>query len=155
MKKSQAVALGLMTVLASACGDDEKVADQRCVDDKNQVVADSLCKNGGYTKQVLISGHSEFDGHHHDHSHYHPVFYPYFWYYGGGLGYGPGNTIIVNGGSRAPSPGVSYRSRSGYVTSGGRSYRPGTYTGNAFSGRSATSRGGFGSIGAGRSSFGG
>lgn len=74
---------------------------QRCVDEKNQVVDDSLCKNlpqqqgmrgGGYGGGGFV-----------------PIL-PYRYYYGGVGGYGLGS--IVSGGSTTPIAGHSYASSS-------------------------------------------
>ncbi len=75
---------------------------QRCVDENNNVVDDSLCKNE--TVQQRPDGHGGFI----------PIF-PYRYYYGGWGGYGLGTP--VGGGGYVPAPGVSYTTRGGFGSS--------------------------------------
>jgi hypothetical protein len=76
---------------------------QRCVDENNRVVDESLCANlPGGNQQHNLGG---------------PGFIPYHFYYGGWGGYGLGT--VVGGGSYTPSAGRSYATRSGITTRGG------------------------------------
>ena len=98
MKKSSSVAAPLLASAAlamlAAC---RKPEMQRCVDEHNVVVDDSLC--GNETGQQ-------------NNNYYHPGggLYPspFRWYYGGFGGYGPGS--IVGGGGYVPMAGHSYAS---------------------------------------------
>ncbi len=76
---------------------------QRCVDENNNVVDDSFCKNQP-GEQQRPDGHGGFI-----------PFFPYRYYYGGWGGYGIGTQ--VGGGSYAPAPGHSYTSRGGFGSS--------------------------------------
>lgn len=112
MRRSLQVAAPLLatTALALTTGC-RRPEMQRCVDENNRVVDDSLCKNlpnqqppgGGYHGGGFV-----------------PVF-PYHYYYGGLGGYGLGS--IVSGGSTAPIAGHSYAnastSRGGFGSSRG------------------------------------
>jgi hypothetical protein len=83
---------------------------QRCVDENNKVVDDSLCANQpqqGVQQQQHPDGHGGFI----------PIILPYHYYYGGWGGYGIGSA--VGGGSYIPSEGRSYVTRSGVTTRGG------------------------------------
>ena len=96
MKRSLQVTAPLLTTAAlsllTAC---RKPEMQRCVDEQNRVVDDSLCKSIP-NQQNLGSG-------------YHGGgYFPYRYYYGGTGGYGLGS--IVSGGSLAPVAGHSYSS---------------------------------------------
>jgi hypothetical protein len=96
MKRSSHVAAPLLASAAlsmlTACRQPQM---QRCVDEHNVVVDDSLCNNQ--------------PGQQND-NYYHPggVIFPspYRWYYGGYGGYGLGST--VGGGGYAPVGGASY-----------------------------------------------
>jgi len=96
MKRSTQVAAPLLAsaalALLAAC---RKPEMQRCVDEHNVVVADSLCGNQ--------------PGQQNNNS-YHPGggYFPYRWYYGGFGGYGLGS--VVGGGGYAPLGGHSYSS---------------------------------------------
>lgn len=92
---------------------------QRCVDEHNVVVADSLCNN------LPAAG----QGTGHPGGGVVPLIFPYRYYYGGFGGYGLGST--VGGGGFVPAGGHSYSTAGGVSRGGG------------FSG--GTSRGGFGS----------
>jgi hypothetical protein len=83
MRKSQTVALTLMSGLVSACASepDYKLAERRCVDADNRVVADTLCRQVRHASGVGIV----------------PFIYPYHFYYGGNFSGGR-----VMGGSVAP-----------------------------------------------------
>jgi hypothetical protein len=78
---------------------------QRCVDEHNNVVDDSFCKNQPNQPQQRPDGHGGFL----------PLFIPYRYYYGGWGGYGLGSQ--VGGGSYAPAPGRSYTTRGGFGSS--------------------------------------
>jgi hypothetical protein len=82
---------------------------QRCVDENNKVVDDSLCANQPQqgVQQQRPDGHGGFI----------PIILPYHYYYGGWGGYGIGS--VVGGGSYIPSAGRSYVTRSGVTTRGG------------------------------------
>lgn len=82
---------------------------QRCVDEHDNVVADSYCQaNGQQPVQQPQPQGGVYVGH--------PVFIPtYRWYYGGGGGYNIGDHVM--GGGYAPLAGHSYGSPS--VTRGG------------------------------------
>jgi len=88
--------------MATGC---RKPEMQRCVDENNRVVDDSLCANlppaNGQQNQNRVGG----------------GYIPYHFYYGGWGGYGIGTT--VGGGSYTPSAGRSYATRSGITTRGG------------------------------------
>ena len=71
---------------------------QRCVDEHNNVVDDSFCKDQPNQTQNSTAPH--------------PLFR---YYYGGWGGYGIGST--VGGGSYTPSPGISYVTRGGFGSS--------------------------------------
>lgn len=96
---------------------------QRCVDEKNVVVADNFCKNLPAAGQATPSGMGGM-----------PLIFPYRYYYGGYGGYGLGSS--VGGGGFSPYGGHNYS------TSGGVSRGGGFFGGSHSSG---TSRGGFGS----------
>jgi hypothetical protein len=92
MRRSQQVVAPLLAsaalALLTAC---RKPDMQRCVDEHNVVVSDSLCGT-----QPVANPAGGF----------YPI--PYRWYYGGYGGYGPGT--IVGGGGYAPIGGHSYAS---------------------------------------------
>ena len=98
MKRSAQVAAPLLASAAlamlTAC---RKPEMQRCVDEHNVVVADSLCGN----QPVQQNNNSSHPG---------GIFYPspFRWYYGGYGGYGLGST--VGGGGFAPAAGHAYSS---------------------------------------------
>jgi hypothetical protein len=76
---------------------------QRCVDEHNNVVDDSLCNNQPNAQQ-RPDGHGGFI-----------PFFPYHYYYGGWGGYGLGSQ--AGGGSYSPTPGRSYTTRGGFGSS--------------------------------------
>jgi hypothetical protein len=80
---------------------------QRCVDENNKVVDDSLCANQPQqgVQQQHPDGHGGFV----------PIILPY--YYGGWGGYALGG--LAGGGSYTPSASRSYVTRSGVTTRGG------------------------------------
>ena len=92
MKRSTQVAAPLLAstalALLAGCHSPEM---QRCVDENNKVVDDSLCKDlpGGSAQQT-----------------HHPGLFPYHYYYGGFGGRGVGS--LVTGGSATPLAGHSY-----------------------------------------------
>jgi hypothetical protein len=98
MKRSKHVAAPLLASAAltmlTAC---RKPEMQRCVDEHNVVVDDSLCGNQAGQQ---------------NNNYYHPGggIYPspFRWYYGGYGGYGPGT--VVGGGGFAPISGHAYSS---------------------------------------------
>jgi hypothetical protein len=77
---------------------------QRCVDEHNNVVDDSFCKNQPNAQQ-RPDGHGGFL----------PIIFPYRYYYGGWGGFGLGTQ--VGGGSYTPAPGASYTTRGGFGSS--------------------------------------
>ena len=98
MKRSLHVTAPLLTAAAlsllTGCRRPEM---QRCVDEQNRVVDDSLCKN--------LPNQQQFNNGYH--GGYMPIF-PYHYYYGGIGGYGLGS--VVSGGSSTPIAGHSYAS---------------------------------------------
>ncbi len=86
----------------------QKPQMQRCVDENNHVVDDSLCANQPPANQQTqnLNGHGTVP--------YVPL---YHYYYGGWGGYGLGT--IVGGGSPTPDPSTTYATRSGVTTRGG------------------------------------
>ena len=110
MKRSTKVAAPLLAAAALAMmAGCRKPEMQRCVDENNKVVDDSLCANQPLqgSQQQRPDGHGGFI----------PFFIPYHYYYGGWGGYGLGS--VVGGGSYAPAFGRSYATRSGVTTRGG------------------------------------
>ena len=107
MRRSAQVAAPLLALAAAAmlqgCSRPEM---QRCVDENNKVVDDSLC-NGQPRQEMRSDGHGGFF----------PYFIPYHFYYGGYGGYGLGS--VVGGGTTTPATGRSYATRSGVTTRGG------------------------------------
>jgi hypothetical protein len=105
MKRSTHVAAPLLAAAALAitvgC---RKPEMQRCVDEHNNVVDDSLCKNQPNAQQ-RPDGHGGFL----------PLFLPYRYYYGGWGGFGLGSQ--AGGGSFAPTAGRSYTTRGGFGSS--------------------------------------
>ncbi len=106
MRRSVQVAAPLLASAALAtftgCHQPEM---QRCVDENNHVVADSLCQQqGAHPVQQRPDGHGGFI--------FIPV--PYRYYYGGYGGYGLGSA--VSGGGYTPTPGRAYSTttRSGF-----------------------------------------
>jgi hypothetical protein len=95
---------------------------QRCVDEHNNVVDDSFCKNQPNAQQ-RPDGHGGFL----------PLFIPYRYYYGGWGGYGLGSQ--VGGGGYSPTPGRSYTTRGGFGSSfaegGSHSSSSGSHGGGA------------------------
>ena len=117
MRRSRQVTAPLLAAAALAiltgC---RKPEMQRCIDENNHVVDDSLCANQPQSQtQQRPDGHGGFI----------PFFIPYHYYYGGWGGFGLGST--VGGGAFTPMPGRSYANRSGVTTRGGfgRSFSPG------------------------------
>jgi hypothetical protein len=106
MKRSTQVAAPLLAAAALAlltgC---RRPQMQRCVDEHNNVVDDSLCQNQPNAQQQQPDGHGGF------------IFVPspYRFYYGGWGGYGIGTQ--VGGGSYTPTPGASYTTRGGFGSS--------------------------------------
>lgn len=108
MKRSSQVAAPLLAAAALALTTGcEKPQMQRCVDEQNHVVADSLCANQPNQPQQRPDGHGGFI----------PIIFPYRYYYGGFGGYGLGSS--VGGGTYAPDPARSYINGSGRTTRGG------------------------------------
>jgi hypothetical protein len=109
MKRSTQVAAPLLAAAALAlttgCRRPEM---QRCVDEHNQVVDDSLCANpppqNNQNRNLGGPG-------------YIPYISPYRYYYGGFGGFNLGTP--VGGGTFIPSPNASYTTRSGATTRGG------------------------------------
>ena len=106
MKRSTQVAAPLLAAAALSMLTGCKPQMQRCVDEQNHVVNDSLCANlpNQQGAQQYPSNSPHF-------------FLPYRYYYGGWGGYGLGS--VAGGGSYAPSFGRSYATRSGITTRGG------------------------------------
>ena len=105
MKRSTQVAAPLLAAAAlSLLTGCRRPQMQRCVDEHNNVVDDSLCQNQPAQKQQP-DGHGGF------------IFVPspYRFYYGGWGGYGIGTQ--VGGGSYTPTPGASYTTRGGFGSS--------------------------------------
>ena len=110
MKRSSHVTAPLLAAAAFAItAGCEKPQMQRCVDENNHVVDDSLCAN-----QPAQTGqqYQNFNG-----GGYVPYYPRYHYYYGGWGGYGIGTP--VSGGSYFPDPAHSYASRSGAITTRG------------------------------------
>jgi hypothetical protein len=105
MKRSSQVAAPLLAATAfSLLTGCQKPEMQRCVDEQNHVVDDSLCANlpnQQGTQQQRPDGHGGFL----------PILVPYRYYYGGWGGYGLGS--VVGGGGYVPVAGRSYANRSG------------------------------------------
>ena len=109
MRRSSNVAAPLLAAAALAISTGCRRPEmQRCVDENNKVVDDSLCANQpqGQTQQ-RPDGRGGFI----------PFFLPYHYYYGGWGGFGLGS--VVGGGSYYPDPSRSYVNRSGATTRGG------------------------------------
>lgn len=108
MKRSTKVAAPLLASAALAIlAGCRKPEMQRCVDEQNRVVDDSLCVNQPQAQQQRPDGHGGFI----------PFIPIYHYYYGGWGGYGLGS--VVGGGSYIPAAGRSYAPRSGVTTRGG------------------------------------
>ena len=109
MRSSTQVAAPLLAAAAlSMLTGCQKPQMQRCVDENNHVVDDSLCANQENAQQQRRpDGHGGFL----------PAYLLYRYYYGGWGGYGLGT--VVGGGGYAPASGRSYVNRSGITTRGG------------------------------------
>jgi hypothetical protein len=105
MRRSTQVAAPLLAAAALAITTGCHREMQRCVDEHNNVVDDSFCKNLPNQPQQQSDGHGGFI----------PLIIPYRYYYGGWGGYGIGTH--VDGGSYAPAPGRSYVTRGGFGSS--------------------------------------
>jgi len=108
MRRSTQVAAPLLAAAALAMATGcRKPEMQRCVDEHNNVVADSFCDAQNGQQERRSDGHGGF------------IFvpFPYRYYYGGFGGYGLGST--VGGGSYTPADGRSYATSSGRTTRGG------------------------------------
>ncbi len=103
MKRSTQVAAAAALALTTGCRRPEM---QRCVDEHNRVVDDSLCANLPQQNNQNLGGQG-----------YIPSISPYRYYYGGFGGFGLGTP--VGGGAFAPRPDASYATRSGATTRGG------------------------------------
>jgi hypothetical protein len=108
MKRSLHVAAPLLAAAALAMTIGCRKPDmQRCVDEHNNVVADSFCKDQPNQPQQRSDGHGGF------------IIIPmYRYYYGGWGGFGTGTH--ADGGSFSPSVGHSYStstSRGGFGSS--------------------------------------
>ena len=104
MRRSAYVTAPLLALAASAMLAGCRKPDmQRCVDEHNVVVGDTLCQAQGVqgSQQQRSDGHGGFI----------PFIIPYHYYYGGYGGYGLGSS--VGGGSFAPSAGRSYANSTG------------------------------------------
>ena len=124
MKRSTHVAAPLLAAAALALNSGcRKPEMQRCVDEQNHVVDDSLCANQPVAQQ-RPDGHGGFI----------PIIIPYRYYYGGWGGYGLGS--VVGGGGYVPAAGRSYTTRSGVTTRGGfgSSFSEGSSHGSSSSG---------------------
>jgi hypothetical protein len=109
MKRSTKVAAPLLASAALAIlAGCRKPEMQRCVDEQNHVVDDSLCANQPNQQQQQQRSMS---------GGFIPLIPIYHYYYGGWGGYGLGS--VVGGGSYAPAAGRSYATRSGVTTRGG------------------------------------
>jgi hypothetical protein len=128
MKRSTQVAAPLLAAAALAMTTGcRKPEMQRCVDENNKVVDDSLCANQPNqqgVQQQRPDGHGGFI----------PFLFPYHYYYGGWGGYGIGTPI--GGGSYIPDASRSYTTRSGVTTRGGfgRSFSSGGAHGSSSGG---------------------
>jgi hypothetical protein len=112
MKRSTKVAAPLLASAALAIlAGCRKPEMQRCVDEQNHVVDDSLCANQPAAQQQQQQQHTMGGGG------FIPLIPIYHYYYGGWGGYGLGS--IVGGGSYVPAAGRSYATRSGLTTRGG------------------------------------
>jgi hypothetical protein len=116
MKRSVQVSTPLLaaSALSLLTGCRHQPEMQRCVDEKNQVVADSFCKNPAGQQQMRNNSGG--------------FFYPYRYYYGGGGGFGLGSSVYgggynaIGGHSYAAPGSSSSTSRGGFgSTHGGES----------------------------------
>ena len=111
MRRSTQVTAPLLAAAAlSMLAGCRKPEMQRCVDENNKVVDDSLCANlpnQQAAQQQRPDGHGGLL----------PIIIPYRYYYGGWGGYGLGS--VVGGGGYAPTSGRSYANRSGITIRGG------------------------------------
>ena len=109
MKRSAHVAAPLLASvalsLATGC---RKPEMQRCVDENNHVVDDSLCAN---LPPDNNQQYQNLGGHGGTYVPYHPL---YHYYYGGWGGYALGT--LVGGGSTTPAEGRSYVNSTGVRT---------------------------------------
>jgi hypothetical protein len=103
MKRSTQVTAPLLAAAALAMTAGCHREMQRCVDENNNVVDDSLCNN--QTTQQRPDGHGGFI----------LVPSPYRFYYGGLGGFGIGTH--ADGGSYTPTAGRSYTTRGGFGSS--------------------------------------
>jgi hypothetical protein len=105
MKRSTQVTAPLLAAAALAMTTGCHREMQRCVDEHNNVVDDSLCKNQPSQSQQRPDGHGGF------------IFVPlpYRYYYGGLGGFGIGSH--ADGGSFTPTAGRSYTTRGGFGSS--------------------------------------
>jgi hypothetical protein len=104
MKRSTQVAAPLLAAAALSLLTGCRPEMQRCVDENNHIVDDSLCDT--QPNQHPVAGTSVS-----------PLFIPYHYYYGGWGGYGLGS--LVGGGSTTPSFGRTYATKSGRTIRGG------------------------------------
>jgi hypothetical protein len=123
MKRSSQVAAPLLAAAALSLLTGCRQPDmQRCVDEHNNVVDDSFCKNQP-NQQQRSDGHGGFI----------PFFPMYRYYYGGWGGYGLGTH--ADGGAFSPTAGRSYSttSRGGFGSSfrGGEGEGSGGHAGSA------------------------
>jgi hypothetical protein len=124
MKRSTQVTAPLLAAAAltilSGC---RKPEMQRCVDENNKVVDETLCKNAPNLQgNGTRSGGGGYGGG--------MGFYPYRYYYGGGGGWGLGSPVY--GGSTTPLAGHSYSSsttRGGFGSTHGGSSEGGGHGG--------------------------
>ena len=102
MKRSTQVTAPLLAAAAltllAGC---RKPEMQRCIDENNKVVDETLCKNAPNLQGNENRGGTYGGG---------MGFYPYRFYYGGGGGYGLGSSVY--GGSPSPLAGHSYSNSS-------------------------------------------
>ena len=111
MKRSSHVTAPLLAAAALAITTGcEKPQMQRCVDENNRVVDDSLCANQPAQASPQPNQNNGGPG-------YMPYYPLYHYYYGGWGGYGIGTP--VGGGSYFPDPSRSYANRSGAITTRG------------------------------------
>ena len=105
MKRSAQVTAPLLAAAAISLLTGCNKQMQRCVDEHNNVVDDSFCKNQPNAQQQRPDGHGGF------------IFVPlpYRYYYGGTGTYGIGSQ--AGGGSYTPTPGASYTTRGGFGSS--------------------------------------
>ena len=113
MRRSNKVAAPLLAAAAlSMLTGCRKPEMQRCVDENNKVVDDSLCENQPNAQQQQNQQQQN-----QQHGGSIVPFLLYHYYYGGYGGFGLGS--IVGGGSITPDPSRSYTTRSGVTTRGG------------------------------------